>query len=99
MQAETQKENYFDPHFWQRCFVFRCRAGCCPFVADCYASRQKDRKEAEETVRRLNRMLLGGSTLKTLMAGEDRLEIEHLMDAHGVVLDRNANRFVFIDHH
>lgn len=98
-EQPARKENYFDPHFWQRCFVFRCRAGCCPFVADCYASRQRDRKLAEETVHALNRMLAEGSTLEELMAGESRLEVEHLVESHGVVMDRGANRLAFMDRH
>jgi len=90
-------KNYFDPHYWQKCFVFRCRADCCPFVADCYASRKRDRQAAEESVQKLNHLLFEGSTLDRLLSSGKRVEVEHLLESHGVVFDSGANRLIFAE--
>jgi len=90
------KLTYFDPHYWERCFVFRCRAGCCPFVADCYAARMEDQRRTREIVEQFNAELSKGFRLQNILADRSKaLEVQHLIESHGVFFDAETNRFVF----
>ncbi len=66
----------FGPHYWERCYVFRCRKGECPFVTHCFAAEAEDRKETRELVQSLYNQATRGEEESPLTASQ-RARLDH----------------------
>jgi len=74
--------NGFDPHYWEKCYVFRCKKGECPFVSLCFAAQAKDHKETKTVVQSLEDQISKGE--KTTLTPQERLTLAHATEKHGI---------------
>ena len=70
----------FEPHYWERCYLFRCRKGECPYVTVCFAAQAKDHKEAKAFVESLG----SRAEDKAKLTVTERINLEHAVRKHGI---------------
>jgi hypothetical protein len=75
----------FDPHYWEKCFVFTCRKGQCPFVKLCFRAQKDHENEMKKFIGSLNKKITEGFDL-TNLSPTDKGNLFHLIKKHGLKL-------------
>ena len=73
----------FDPHYWENCYVFRCRGKECPYIVPCFGAEKREKEEVEGFIESLNRRIFEGFDLGMLSPIE-RIQLNHAIEKHGV---------------
>ncbi len=81
----TDKKTSFDPHYWEKCYVFSCKKSRCPFVELCFRAQKDHQNEMKKFAEILNQKIAGGSDLSDLSPLE-KVNLIHLIRDHGVKL-------------
>jgi len=91
-KKKSKPGKYFDPHYWEGCFTFKCKKGQCDYFTECFAAQKEDQKETENFIKNINQKLSDKIKLSDLSPLE-KVMINHAIEKHGVEFDRKLGKY------
>jgi hypothetical protein len=89
---QASYKSSFDPHYWEKCYVFRCKKNECPYVEPCFGAQRRDQEKTKNFIEEMNGKISQGIDLEKLNTVE-KINFYHSIKKHGAKYSEKDIRF------